>query len=199
MTAQRGIAAVLALLAFASLVAQVRVNMIQDGYGLGESVFVLYRFFTIWTVTLSAIILAMVASGRQISPRIFGCIAMAIIVVGVVYHVLLAATHEVAGIEVFLNQVFHTILPIAVPIFWLVYEDGSELGFKDALIWICYPLFYCVAALLRAQFEGKYPYFFLNLDEQGVAGVAMYIVGLSIFILIIALLVVGAGRLASRK
>lgn len=121
-----------------------------------------------------------------------------IVIVGVVYHVLLANTHYPEGGDVVVNLFQHTIVPILVVGFWLTFAPKSGLNFKLPLIWLICPLGYVSFALSRGLADGKFPYFFLNPDKIGWAGVGLYIVGLGAAFYVLGAAIVFLGKLLNR-
>ena len=78
---------------------------------------------------------------------------------------------------------FHVILPIMYVIDWLLFYEHKKVRWFYPLTSVIFPLVYIVfvyvrAAILNFNPEAPYiyPYFFLNLETQGVAGVAKWVV-----------------------
>ena len=78
---------------------------------------------------------------------------------------------------------FHVILPIMYVIDWLLFYEHKKVRWFYPLTSVIFPLVYIVFVYVRAailNFNPEvpyiYPYFFLNLETQGVAGVAKWVV-----------------------
>ncbi len=78
---------------------------------------------------------------------------------------------------------FHVVLPIMYILDWLLFYQHQKLKWFHPLASVLFPMVYVIFVFVRAaivNFNPKvpylYPYFFLNLDTQGVAGVAKWIV-----------------------
>lgn len=194
----RGLAAVIAILAFASLGAQL-VAMRQDFPA--DSVFLtvwkLARFFTILTNVLVAITLASVAlRGRVILPVWIGGVTLWIAITGVVYHLLLAATDgPKTGLDWWANVGLHTAVPAGMALWWLAFGPRRGLGVSSALIWMLWPLVYVTYALGRGQLDGVYPYFFTNPDRIGWIGVGQWTVILAVAFFVAGLAQIAVARL----
>ena len=194
---KRGIAFLIALAAFASILIRVWINM-QEGDAFGDALWKMYRYFTIWTITVTGFVAAMIALGRRVPASVQSGLLLSIGAVAIVFHVLLAHLTELQGLEIFVDFLFHTGVPIAWALFWLFFSPKSGLRLGQIPSWLVFPLAYCVYALMRGAMDGTYPYFFLNLDKQGIAGVAVYSVGLFLAFALAGALIVGVGRLLNR-
>jgi hypothetical protein len=191
-----------ALIAIAALAAQVTQTVLDmsEGMGLFESLWRQARYFTVLMVVTTGILMAaMTIRGRMSSTGTLTAVTVWIVMVGLVYHALLAATHHPAGIEVTINEIQHTAVPITMLLFWLGFAPKAGLTFVQPLVWVACPLVYAVYAIARGLADGTFPYFFLNPDKTGWIGVGAYLIGLgALFYLAGALLVFVAQKLAAR-
>jgi hypothetical protein len=130
------------------------------------------QFFTILTNALVFGTMLAVALGRRSSPRWMGGVLLAILIVGIVYHALLAKLANPVGLHFVSDQLMHTVSPIAMLLWWLAFGERAALRWSDALVWLLWPLGYCAYALVRAQSSGFYPYFFIDLSKLGFGGLA---------------------------
>ena len=78
---------------------------------------------------------------------------------------------------------FHVILPIMYVLDWILFYEHKKIRWYYPIASVVFPVVYVAfvyirAALLNFNPEAPYiyPYFFLNLETQGVAGVAKWIV-----------------------
>ena len=180
MILRRTAAALLALGVFAAIATRIWLRMDGDGESFGEAVWAMYRFYTIWTNTLIGLACGALALGRRVSPQMFSNLLLSIIVVAAVYHALLAHLNAFTGLDAVVDALLHTVVPVGFGLFWLIFVPKVDLRFADILPWLILPLVYCIYAMARAQVDGVYPYFFLNLDNLGLARTALNIVGLLI-------------------
>ncbi|MFA8384897.1 MAG: Pr6Pr family membrane protein [Pelagibaca sp.] len=198
----RTAAAFLALGVFAAIATRILLRMDGDGESLSEAVWAMYRFYTIWTNTLIGLACGVVALGRRVSPQLFSNLLLSIIIVAAVYHALLAHLNEFTGLDAIVDALLHTVVPVGFGVFWVVFVPKADLRFADILPWLILPLVYCIYAMARAQVDGVYPYFFLNIDNLGLARTALNIVGLLIAFAgvgaLIVLLARGLVRLGKR-
>ena len=78
---------------------------------------------------------------------------------------------------------FHVILPIMYVLDWLLFYEHKKVRWFYPIASVVFPVLYVVFVYIRAailNFNPEapyiYPYFFLNLETQGVAGVAKWVV-----------------------
>ena len=88
---------------------------------------------------------------------------------------------------------FHVILPIMYVADWFLFYERKKTNWRYPIASICFPLGYAIFLLIHACILGFnssiltptkttliYPYFFVNIDKQGVGGVLMWIAILSV-------------------
>ena len=78
---------------------------------------------------------------------------------------------------------FHVILPIMYVLDWILFYEHKKVRWYYPLASVIFPVLYVVFVFTRAAIVNfnpevpyLYPYFFLNLDNLGVAGVAKWVV-----------------------
>lgn len=150
------------------------------------------RYFTILTTWLLAIsFLAIAATGRTRAAWATGLTLWSAIV-GVVYHLLLA--RDLTGLRWWTDQGLHTLVPIAVVLWWVLCAPKSGLRPIHAIWWLIWPGLYVAYALIRGEIDGKHPYFFIDPPLTGWPKVILWMIGLTAFFWISGLLAVFAGR-----
>ena len=77
----------------------------------------------------------------------------------------------------------HVILPIMYIFDWLLFYEHKKIRWFYPLVSVAFPMLYIIFIYTRAfvvnfnpEVPYLYPYFFLNLDNLGVAGVAKWVV-----------------------
>ncbi len=83
------------------------------------------------------------------------------------------------------NLCVHYVVPLTTFAEWIFVADKSTLKLTDGALWVVCPVAYVVFIMLRACILGrkkssydtwkKYPYFFIDVDEIGVARTALNI------------------------
>lgn len=187
----------LALLALAAVIAQGWHSIMSLGLPTGHYL----SFFTIQSNLLTAAVLLIGA----VSPKILssqktdllrGATVLYLVITGVVYALLLRELPEVKALMLpWADAVLHAALPLGVLADWLLVPPSTALTFRRAQIWLLYPFAYMIYSLIRGAVVHWYPYPFLNPDQPGGVGALLsYCVGISLFGLLFAWVIVRAGQ-----
>ena len=130
--------------------------------------------------------------------------AVALIVVGVVYHALLAdAANDVRDGDyawpVLPNEIIHTYSPILAAIEYLISVRAFRIRLR-AFVWVAvFPLTWLVLSIVRGTATNWWPYWFINPNgEAGLGGMLTYIGAITMFFLILGILVLGLKKLLQR-
>ena len=130
--------------------------------------------------------------------------AVALIVVGVVYHALLAgAANDIRDGDyawpVLPNEIIHTYAPILAAIEYLVSVRAFRIRLR-AFVWVAvFPLTWLVLSIVRGSATNWWPYWFINPNgEAGLGGMLTYIGAITLFFLILGILVLGLKKLLQR-
>jgi hypothetical protein len=198
-TAKRICAAILALAVLVTITTRIGLRMERRGAGLLDTLWLNYRFFTLWTNTLVGLACARVALGGRVSAKIQSGLLLSISMVALVYHVLLAHLRTYNGIDMVIDNMLHTFVPLGFAAYWLVFVDKGALVYKDVLPWLILPLLYCITAMVRAGFDGRYPYHFLNLSDLGLFKTSLNILGLLLVFSAVGAVIVWAGQRLGRS
>lgn len=177
----------LAIIGLAALRAQF------DAHGDGATVDILWRmagFFTLLTNALLVVHLLAIANGWAIPARRAGGLLLSILMVGAIYHLLLAHLWNPQGVAWWTQQGLHSAMPLGYLVWWLAFAP-KDLHRRDIALWLLWPLAYCVYALTRGALTGFWPYPFLDADSHGWLRVAA-----NCAILTAAFLLLAAGILA---
>ena len=111
------------------------------------------------------------------------------------------------------SLVFHVVLPIMYIADWFLFRERRKAKWYYPIASIGFPVVYVVFLLIQAvilKFDSSilipttttpliYPYFFVNLDTQGVSGVLTWIGILSAAFVIVGFLFLGLDRLGKKK
>ena len=124
-------------------------------------------------------------------------LAVALIVVGVVYHALLAgAANDVRDGDyawpVLPNEIIHTYAPILAAIEYLISVKAFRIRLR-AFVWVAiFPLVWLVFSIVRGSATNWWPYWFINPNgEAGLGGMITYIAAITGFFLMLGLAVLG--------
>ena len=108
---------------------------------------------------------------------------------------------------------FHVVLPIMYIADWFLFYERKKSKWYYPIVSIAFPLVYVIFLLIQAvilNFDTSvlipntttpliYPYFFVNLDTQGVSGVLMWIGILAAAFAAVGYLFVGLDRLGKKS
>lgn len=176
-------ALVIALVAWSALGLQLYL-LIQGFAGRGEPVgAAVWRFFAFFTI-LTNLLVALVASGLTLGGgfapghSLVTGVTANIVVVGVVYHFVLASLWAPEGAQYVADVMLHYAVPGAMLLFWLTLEPKGGVTWRDGLWWLAYPLAYLVYALVRGADDGFYPYPFIDVATIGIEQALMNAMGL---------------------
>ena len=111
------------------------------------------------------------------------------------------------------SLMFHVVLPIMYIADWFLFYERKKSKWYYPVASIAFPLVYVIFLLVQAfilKFDSSimipttttpliYPYFFVNLDTQGVPGVLMWIGILSVAFVAVGFLFFGLDRLGKKN
>jgi hypothetical protein len=131
-------------------------------------------------------------------------LAVALIVVGVVYHALLAdAANDVRDGDyawpVLPNEIIHTYAPVLAAIEYLISVKAFRIRLR-AFLWVAvFPLTWLVLSIVRGTATNWWPYWFINPNgEAGLGGMLTYIGAITLFFLMLGILVLGLKKILQR-
>ena len=111
------------------------------------------------------------------------------------------------------SLIFHVVLPIMYIADWFLFYERKKCKWYYPIASIAFPLAYAIFLLIQAiilNFDTSilipttttpliYPYFFVNLDTQGVPGVLMWIGILAVVFAAVGYLFFGLDKIGCRK
>jgi hypothetical protein len=159
-----------------------------------------FSFFTIQSNILASVILlvgaALLIMGKPpLGVMWRGAATLYMAVTGIIFALLLSGLD--AGVLTAVpwdNTVLHYIMPIAVFGDWLIDRPKQQIRFKQALVWLIYPIAYLAYSLIRGHFVGWYPYPFLDASEKGYTAVGIVSIVVALVVMGIALIITRFGR-----
>ncbi len=159
-----------------------------------------FGYFTIQSNIVIAVALAVtlvVAFRSKREPlrlSVFrGAATVYIATTGVVYNTLLTGA-AVENTVPWSNDVLHKWIPLYAVLDWLLFSDRGRLLLRHVWWFLIYPAVWLVVVLVRGATDGWVPYPFLN-PSLGYGVVALYCLGVAVFIALMGVLVVGMSRL----
>ena len=160
-----------------------------------------FAYFSIVSALLAALITLVAAwvliNGEQETKLLHISrlsVTAAMIVVGVVYHALLAdVASDVRDGDyawpVLPNEIIHTYAPIAIAVDYLASVKSRILRIRAALWVAVFPLVWLVFSIIRGLATNWWPYWFINPNgEGGVMTVITYVAVITVFFLFLGYL-----------
>ncbi|MGI8720790.1 MAG: Pr6Pr family membrane protein [Geodermatophilaceae bacterium] len=128
-------------------------------------------------------------------PGLRGAIVLYVVVAGVIWNLYLT---EMSMGYTPQNIMLHLVTPVLVGLDWLLIGRSQErLTWWHPLAWLGYPLLYLIGILVYLNSErGRFLYYFLDVDQIGLVGLARNVVLLAIGFAALGYVVLGLGRLA---
>ncbi|MDD3477872.1 MAG: Pr6Pr family membrane protein [Candidatus Izemoplasmatales bacterium] len=128
------------------------------------------------------------------SRSVKAALTIAIMITFLVYHLVLAPT--LTEKPAFWGNFFvHTFTPLMTLLDYFLFDQKGVLRTKQIPYWLIAPLSYFVFANIYAILGGtfvyensssRYPYFFMNPDLIGWGGVILFVLGISVFVLLLS-------------
>jgi hypothetical protein len=139
------------------------------------------------------------------SPRFAAAVMFAITVTMLVYLVVLVpeAFTQNTGYQPFTptDNVVHIVTPAFAILDWLLFTPKGRVRDRDPLLWALLPLGYVALAFVYGAAGGvfgggtRYPYPFMDLDRNGLGGVALWLIGLTVALEVVAYAYFGIDRM----
>lgn len=180
-------------------------SVYSDGKSIFEETIRLLGYFTILTNIAVALLFSTLLTfpssklGKLFSkPAVFGSIVLAIVVVGIIYHLLLRQHWDPKGIVLFADIILHTVVPVSTLAYWLFYPPKDRILLWMPFAWCVYPISYLFYAMVRGAIINRYPYYFIDASEIGVTGVVQNSLMLTGVFLALGFALLGLTRLRIR-
>ena len=165
-----------------------------------------FSYFTVLTNFLVAISLSIIllkpassTAGFFSKPAALTAIALYIFIVGLVYNLILRSVWAPTGLQKWVDEALHVIVPVLFLIFWFLFVPKGTLKWAYAFHWLIFPAAYLAYALFRGEFTNFFAYPFINTLELGYSRVLLNAGGLMIVFIAAGLLFIAADKLMSRS
>jgi hypothetical protein len=198
--------AILALLGCFALIAQLILAIDNRTTTISEAIVRFFSYFTILTNLLVAgycILLFLPGFSRLKRfiqrPGTITALTVYITVVGITYQFLLRHIWEPQGLQRVVDELLHSIIPLLVVVYWVLYEDKRQLKWRFMLFWLVYPLIYAIYLVIYGHFSGFYPYPFVDVNKLGYPTVMANSVGLFVAFFFFSGALIGIGKLTVKR
>ena len=203
-----------AILRFATAAAMLASVIWQITSRVANNVFRPWEYFSYFTIqtSLMAIVTLGVAgcfawTGRH-ETRVLNVVRLSTVtftvVVTLVYNLLLRGLPDAAADgdyvwPVLPNEILHVWAAIFMLIDWMLSSRRINLRVRTIFWVLVFPLAWLIYSIARGLMVDWWPYWFINPNEPaGITGMLTYIVGIMLFLLTIAIALLGLQRITVR-
>ncbi|MGZ3813748.1 MAG: Pr6Pr family membrane protein [Mucilaginibacter sp.] len=204
--ASRTYLVLLAIAGWFALVGQFYLIIINRQTTIPEVIVRYFTFYTILTNILIAVCCTILLAGQASAlGKYFArvttltAITVNITIVGTVYNTILRFLWQPQGFQFVVDELLHTIIPIAFIVYWVLFVPKGELKWTCFFSWLIYPLVYLAVVLVRGELSGYYPYPFLDVSIWGYSKVILNSCGIAVAFIFVALLFIKIDKWMSKK
>ncbi|MBK9732605.1 MAG: Pr6Pr family membrane protein [Chitinophagaceae bacterium] len=172
---------------------------------LPETIIRFFSYFTILTNILVAVYFTTIClkpeskQGRFfLKAQTATAITVYIMVVGIVYNLVLRSLWQPQGLQLPVDELLHSVIPVFTFLFWIIFADKSGIAWTHVFKWLIYPAIYLVFVLFRGALSGFYPYPFIDVKQLGYADAMINSCFLFFAFLLLSLLMVGIAKMMNR-
>ncbi|MBO6719545.1 MAG: Pr6Pr family membrane protein [Rhizobiaceae bacterium] len=169
-----------------------------EGLSVAASVVRFFAFFTILTNIFVVLVHAAgLFAGRFAffrRPLVVRSALVAIAIVGIVYHLLLAQLWNPQGLQYVTDIMLHYAAPVLMIVWWIAYGRTGDARWRDIPLMLAYPIVYVCYIFVRAPLAGEVPYPFLDYLENGWPHVLQMIAAILALFVAVSALAVAADR-----
>lgn len=193
---------IIAFVTWSAVLLQFYLQIVNRTTDVSEAVIRYFSYFTILTNLLVAIcftgLLLKESKAERFfkQPSVITAVTVYILIVGLVYNLVLRSQWNPQGLQLLADNLLHTSTPLLVLIYWLINVSAKEISFKQAPVWMLYPLIYLGYVIIRGSLSNFYPYFFIDVSKLGYAKAftnALYVTA-AFFIIALALIWIGSKK-----
>lgn len=206
MITKKQISILLAAIAWVAVLTQYYLMLDNRIASISETTIRFFSFFTILTNLLVAVYFTLsiiIQKSGYLSildkPGTLTAVTVYITIVGLVYQILLRHIWEPTGMQMIVDELLHSIIPIVVNIYWYLYEGKKPVRYGQIPQWLIYPCIYLIYILIRGHFSNFYPYPFVDVGNLGLLNVLLNSVGLIALFIGISVLYIKIGKAIKSK
>lgn len=185
------------ILGWLALILQLYTMLTTRVLPLGLALLKFFSYFTIMTNILVAVCFTVLYLNKASKwnswfskPTVLTASTVYILIVGAVYNLVLRSTNHPHGLGILADELLHSVMPIYFLFFWIKYVPKGNLSYKNAKMWLIYPVLYLIYTLVKGIFVHQYPYFFMDVYKIGyfavmVNSAVLFLIFFSLFYLFI--------------
>ena len=202
----RVIAFIGAAMGWFAIIAQLYLIIMNRVVSVPGTIFRFFSYFTIDTNILVALCFTFIFLGNKsrlgkffTKATTITALTVYIIIVGIVYNTILRLTWNPQGLQMLVDEILHSVIPVFFILFWVIFVPTEGLKYKVAFSWLIYPLVYMLYAVIHGAITKFYPYIFVDVTRHGY-GKVMSNAGLIVFaIFVLSLILIATGKASRDK
>ena len=202
----RVIAFIGAAMGWFAIIAQLYLIIMNRVVSVPGTIFRFFSYFTIDTNILVALCFTFIFLGNKsrlgkffTKATTITALTVYIIIVGIVYNTILRLTWNPQGLQMLVDEILHSVIPVFFILFWVIFVPTGGLKYKVAFSWLIYPLVYMLYAVIHGAITKFYPYIFVDVTRHGY-GKVMSNAGLIVFaIFVLSLILIATGKASRDK
>jgi hypothetical protein len=197
---QRTAQLIIALVAWAALILQFYLNIINRKADIPETIIRYFSYFTILTNLLVAVCFTSLLLNNNKARRFFNnssvltAVTVYIFIVGLIYNLILRFLWAPQGLQLLADNALHVVTPLLTLIYWFVYVSAADVSWRNTPRWMIYPFLYLILVMIRGSFSNFYPYFFIDAGTLGYSEAILNAVYVTLCFLAVSLLLVWLGK-----
>lgn len=195
-----------AVLCWLALLLQLYLILANRTASVPETIVRYCSYFTILTNILVAVSFTNVflkgidaADSFFTRPNTLTATTVYITIVGLIYNAILRFQWAPQGLAKLVDELLHSVIPVAFIIFWLWLVPKNNLQWKNILPWLLYPLAYLTYTLLRGSLAQWYPYPFVNVNTLGYSKVLINCFFVALAFIVVAAVLVGIAKMMTKR
>jgi len=170
---------------------------------ISESVIRFFSYFTILSNTLVAICFTcLLLAPNTTTGKFFSkssttaAVTAYIFLVGIGYQLLLRHTWHPEGLQILVDELLHSVIPVLVLIYWFAFAPKDNLKWKYVFTWLIFPAVYLAYMLIRGALSDFYPYPFVRVNELGYGKVLLncLLIGFGFVLTFVVTIAYGSSR-----
>ena len=197
-----------AIIGWFAVIAQFILMIQHRVFDIPETIIRFFSFFTILTNIIVAVCFTIIylkpdaaksKSCFNVSSQT--AIAVYILVVGIIYNLMLRSLWASTGMQKMVDELLHNVIPGLYFFYWLIFVEKQGLKWKQAFVWLSFPLLYFIAILIRGAFldTNFYPYPFVDVYNHGYEKVFIGSGFILLLVLILSFTLIGVSKFVTVK
>ncbi|MDR3713194.1 MAG: Pr6Pr family membrane protein [Puia sp.] len=195
-----------AILGWLAVLGQLYLIILNRTESVGETIIRFFSFFTILTNILVALCFTACLVNKDAGffaafarPSNIAAITVYITVVGLIYNLILRSLWDPTGLQLIVNELLHSVIPVLFVVFWLIFIPKTGLTIKKIVPWLVFPLIYMLFVIFRGALSGFYPYPFIDVRLLGYPRSFFNAALCLCLFLVLSLLILALGNLLNKR